>query len=274
MQTRSISEPSTLTQRTELDLPAVQILESCSTNIEFYGASVAAARYCGFERPPKAPRGYWMHGWGPKQWLEFDSPILYFGPVDLKGKNDYHWVSRLDEANLLRRHGYKNVRAIGLPIVYAPRCKEVVRRPGSLLVMPAHSGDDSTSEWKLEEYAEDIARIRHGFSEVWICIHPSCWEHGYWVEAFKKRGFPLVQGALYTDRNALERLYRLLSSFEYVTTNGTGSHIAYAAYFGAKVSIYGTFAELGATDLNDIPEKLPYKDRWAWAYSEKTMRQY
>src|SRR6202022_2850412 len=109
------------------------------------------------------------------------------------------WVSRRNEENLLRRHGYDRAKAIGLPIVYI-QGENTVRRPGSLLVMPAHSGDDSKSEWKLEEYAEEIARIRPSFSEVWVCIHPSCWEHGYWVEAFKKRGFPLVQGALYTDR--------------------------------------------------------------------------
>jgi hypothetical protein len=36
---------------------------------------------------------------------------------------------------------------------------------------------------------------------------------------------------------------RMLSSFEYVTTNGFGSHIAYAAFCGAKVSIFGPFAE-------------------------------
>src|SRR5207245_4807556 len=177
MNTHSLTHRSTCLDRTELDLPIVQILESCSINVDFYGASMAAARYCGFDDPPKTPRGYWMHGWGPKQYLEFKDPILYFGPVDLKGKDDYHWVSRKDEEALLRNNGYRNVRAIGLPIVYAPR-KEVVRRPGSLLVMPAHSGDDSTSEWKLDEYAEEIARIRHGFSEVWICIHPSCWEPG------------------------------------------------------------------------------------------------
>src|SRR5262249_53943 len=138
MQTRSISEAATAMQRTSLDLPEVQLLESCSINIEFYGASAVAAEYCGFQCPPKPPRGYWQHGWGAKQWLKFDSPRLCFGTVDLKGKNDYHWVGRRDEEDLLHRHGYKHVRAIGLPIVYVPR-KEIVRVPGSLLVMPAHS---------------------------------------------------------------------------------------------------------------------------------------
>src|SRR5437870_394945 len=132
MQTHSTSEVTTPSRRIDLELPEVQILDSCTVDSEFYGASVVAAEYCGFDRPPHTPRGYWMHGWGGKQWLEFDSPILYFGPVDLKGPHDYHWVSRQDEADLLLRHGYKKVRAIGLPIVYVAH-QEVERRPGSLL---------------------------------------------------------------------------------------------------------------------------------------------
>lgn len=273
MPSARVSTPVVKLVGADLDLPPVEILPSCSMNVEFYGASYAAARYCGYPAPPQRPCGSWMHGWGPKQWLEFDDPMLYFGPVDLKDKTEYHWVARQDEEDLLRRHGYTKARAIGMPIVYV-RSKQVVRRPASLLVMPAHSSDDTTGDWKMEEYAEEVARIRPSFSEVWVCIHPSCWEHGYWVDAFKRRGFPLVQGALYTDRNALERMHRLFSTFEYVTTNSTGSHIAYAAYAGAKVSLYGSFAELGSADLNDIPEKVPYKDRWTWAYSEKTMRRY
>ena len=128
--------------------------------------------------------------------------------------------------------------------------------------MPAHSSEDTTSEWKFEEYAEEMARIRASFSEVWVCIHPSCWEHGYWVDAFKKRGFPLVQGALYTDRNALERLARLFSSFEYVTTNTMGSHIAYAAYWGAKVSLYGSYADLENANYNNVEEYQAMLKAW------------
>src|SRR5438105_11055410 len=114
-------------QSRELALPEVQLMPTSYHDSEFYGASSVAAQYCGFQQPPGTPRGYWMHAWGPKQWLEFDSPILYFGPVDLKGKNDYHWVSRRDEVELLHRHGYTNAKAIGLPVVYvAP--KTIVRR--------------------------------------------------------------------------------------------------------------------------------------------------
>jgi hypothetical protein len=35
------------------------------------------------------------------------------------------------------------------------------------------------------------------------------------------------------------RLVEIFSTFEYVTTNGFGSQITYAAYCGAKVSVFG-----------------------------------
>jgi hypothetical protein len=44
-----------------------------------------------------------------------------------------------------------------------------------------------------------------------------------------------------SDPRTLHRLRRILSSFECVTTYG--SHIAYATYCGARVSIFGPFAE-------------------------------
>ncbi|MCS7029372.1 MAG: FkbM family methyltransferase, partial [Bacteroidia bacterium] len=48
-------------------------------------------------------------------------------------------------------------------------------------------------------------------------------------------------------------LQYLMSRFEYVTTNAFGSHIAYAAYFGAKVSIYGSYAEFKEEDFRHDP---------------------
>jgi FkbM family methyltransferase len=173
----------------------------------------------------------------------------------------YHWVARKDEEEFLRDCGYENFLAIGLPVVYLPP-SEVRRRSGSLLVMPVHSLHFTTHSWKFDEYAEAIAAVRSEFTEVVVCIHPSCWKRGYWVDAFRDRGFPLVTGAVYVDRNALKRIQSLMSSFEYVTTNGFGSHLVYAAYFGAKPSIYGPFASYRAED---------FKNDHLWMYHPKLL---
>jgi hypothetical protein len=124
---------------------------------------------------------------------------------------------------------------------------------GSLLVMPVHSLDTTTHQWDSEEYAEYIASIRHRFSSVVICVHPFCKQKGYWYPAFERRGFRIVEGALGSDSNSWERLRLLFESFEFVTTNGYGSHFVYAAYFGAKPSICGPYAQVRAEDFRDSP---------------------
>jgi FkbM family methyltransferase len=186
------------------------------------------------------------------------------------------WVARVDEEAYLRSQGYNNVKAIGLPIIYTASCK-VVRRPKSLLVMPAHSLDYTTLNSRFEEYAETIASIESQFSEVLICVHPSCWRNGYWVSAFRNRGLKVIKGAFLEDRNALDRMSKLFSVFEYVTTNGCGSHIAYAAYFGAKVSIYGSYVEYSAQEFTIDPlyRENPYLLKpTIRANAEEVMRQH
>jgi FkbM family methyltransferase len=214
-----------------------------------YGASVLAAAYCGFKDTPDHLRGYWQHGWSPSYWLPHPPDLVLGTPAR---PEEYYWVARQDEEEYLRSAGFPHVAAIGLPIVYLPP-RAIRRRPNSLLVMPAHSLDYTSHNWKFDEYAETIVAIRHEFAEVVVCIHPSCWKHGYWVDVFRSRGFRLVVGANARDRNALERMRYLLSSFEYMVTNSFGSQIAYAAYFGAKPSVYGPYAEYRAEDFQNDP---------------------
>jgi FkbM family methyltransferase len=214
-----------------------------------YGATAVAAAYCGFPRAPGPFRGVWAHGWHPRDLKKFH-PTFIVG-VRAQPENHY-WVARKDQEDYLRECGYENVSAIGLPVVYLP-ASEVRRRPGSLLVMPFHSVDYNTYAWKFDEYAEAIDAIRPEFTEVVVCLHESCFKRGYWVDAFRNRGFPLVTGANHWDRNALKRIQYLMSRFEYVTTNGFGSQLAYAAYFGAKPSVYGPYSNLRPEDVKHDP---------------------
>jgi len=214
-----------------------------------YGAAALTASYCGLKKVPRHLRGYWQHGWIASYRLPLPPALIVDHSVSPDG---YCWVARKDEEACLRAAGFRHVTAIGLPVVYLPP-RPIRRRPDSLLVMPAHSLSYTTCSRKFDEYAESIAAIRDEFSEVVVCVHPSCWKHGYWVDAFRKRGFPVVVGASFKDRNALERVRHLLSSFEYVVANNLGSQLAYAAYFGAKPSIYGPYAAFREEDFNNDP---------------------
>lgn len=140
-------------------------------------------------------------------------------------------------------HGYRHVKAIGLPIAYVPK-PDVRRVSGSLLVLPPHGHRDHGPDDPLaERYAESIAAIAHRFACVYVGVSESDVAQQQWTESFRRRGIPVFTTADTGDPNTLARLRRILSSFDYVTTNGFGSQIAFAAYCGAKVSVYGPFAE-------------------------------
>lgn len=205
-----------------------------------YGASEEAARYCRLGKTPLFGRGHWHHGWYGSNW--YGDPLLIAEvPLEDDPRGE-RWVARADQESLLRDAGYTHARAIGLPIVYCDFGR-VERRPNSLLVMPAHTLDYVTATWKFDEYVEQIDAISGDFDEVVVCVHPSCVKKGYWIKEFSAKGYPVVLGAGLHDANALKRICRLMSSFEFVTTNQSGSQVAYGAYLGARVSIYGSYAE-------------------------------
>jgi hypothetical protein len=220
-----------------------------------YGAHLIAQSYCGVDDVELSVPDYWMHGWIPAYHNVHPALIAlhkkegqhrtydYDAQIREEKEQTMQWVSREDQAELLRRHGYRHVRAIGLPITYLPPCT-VRREPGSLLVLPPHSHKNHGGEDPLaERYAEMIAALRPRFSRIVVGLHEDDWAKGQWLESFRRRGIDVFVTTDQADPNTLVRLQRILSMFEYVTTNGYGSHIAFAAYCGAKVSIYGPFAE-------------------------------
>jgi len=147
-------------------------------------------------------------------------------------------VARRDQATALCAAGFTDVHSVGLPIAYASD-SAVERLPGSLLVMPIHSLSDTSENFNSDAYADYISSIRSEFSEVVLCVHISCYTKGNWLDAFRKRGIPAVIGGDPEDINSYDRTAYLFRRFEYVTSNGWGSHIVYGSYFGAKVSVHG-----------------------------------
>lgn len=225
-------------------------LGPCAGYSYYYGAANVAAEYCGLKRLPLSFRGWWMHGWAPT-WYQIHPILLLHVPAESRKLWPF-WVARQDEVEFLASHGIAQAEAIGLPMAYLPE-SNLPRLPNSLLVMPVHSLDYTQHQWAFDDYADAIAAIRDQFDDVLVCVHPSCRKHGYWEPQFRKRGFEVIEGTQIYDRNGLKRVHALVSQFEYVTTNGFGSHIAYAAAWGAKVSIHGPYARYTAQDYANDP---------------------
>jgi hypothetical protein len=195
---------------------------------------------------PYTPHSFvnWLHGWCFSN-LEY---IEQFGFT-----NDFLYLVATKEEELFFKRNYKSALAVGAPYTYAEKfdsCK-IRREPNSLLVMPPHGLPFSHENWSEESYVEKISNLKSDFDHIVACIHSSCIDKNKWVEQLDNYGIPWIVGADMHDRNALVRMHRLFSSFEYMTTNSIGSHIAYAAYSGCKVSIYGDFLEWGEEDVKD-----------------------
>lgn len=202
-----------------------------------YGAFKLAARYCRSLPFYPAP-GIWQHGcFGP--WDQANpGSILYHSPkVNILNV----FVGRQDEREFLERRGVTNCKAIGLPFVYAP-VPSVARQKNSLLVVPIHTISGIRSFYENNDislYAKQIFLLKKKFSNVVLCVHRGDVENGYWIREFGKLGIRWVLGADPRDANSLLRIKQLFHCFEYVTTNGWGSHVPYALSCGAKCSIYG-----------------------------------
>jgi hypothetical protein len=213
-----------------------------------YGCRKVLSTYCGFNHIPWQGKlvtagDNWQHGWLPSYYNVHPELTMGVNGDTYRHREEWRFfVARKDQENYLRENGYKDVHAIGLPFVYAtfPPIKKI---DGTLLVLPVHSIDETHHDRQFEDYASYIKSISDRFSKVYVCIHPSDFRKGYWVNEFLKQGIPFVTGANYRDANALNRMRALFSAFEFVTSNGFGSHLAYASFSGAKASISGPYEE-------------------------------
>ena len=227
-----------LTNLSWLDLPAIDMGPLSGMSL-MYGADRIIAEYTGQSLVPTGIRGEWQHGWHP---VHHQVSPFWIGGLSLsKRPRRRSWVARADEVRFLESRGYR-AKAIGLPICYLPH-RDYHRQPGSLLVMPAHSSSFvpifDSEEDRQAAYVRYAGSLDGQFPDVAVCLHEECIRQGLWVGDFEQIGFTVIQGASVRDRNSLERVRALMSQFEYVTSNVLGSHIAYAAAFGAKVSIAG-----------------------------------
>ena len=229
-----------------------------------YGANAIAQRYCGLSTRARLVPGYWMHGWIP-EYHNID-PLLvalhkrkapghhadFLRQIEEERDTVPQFVSRPDQAEYLRAQGYQKVTAIGLPITYLT-ARHVSRVPGALLVLPPHGHKShGPGDPLADRYAEAIADLKPRFSRIVVGLTEDDFVKEEWATAFNRHGVEVVITAQQSDRGTIMRLARILSAFEYVTSNGFGSQLAYAAYCGAKVSIYGPYANFSRERMASI----------------------
>ncbi|MEN9283530.1 MAG: hypothetical protein RLZZ179_1023 [Verrucomicrobiota bacterium] len=202
-----------------------------------YGAVETASSYAGIRIPSEAFDAIWAHGCCPP-WLGYSAGTLCYASPVWKEIPILAW--RQDLADRMTAEGARHVTLTGAPILYSNH-QARSRIPRSLLVMPMHTlqGQDNHDRAALQRYADEIAGFAHHFSRVVVCVHAGCRTNGLWHREFGVHSIPVIDGADANDVNALARMKSFFSGFESMTTNGWGSHVAYALAFGCRVSIFG-----------------------------------
>jgi predicted SAM-dependent methyltransferase len=212
-----------------LNLPPIEKWE-VNFEADYYGASALIARKLSLQNTLHVPVR-WIHGWdyNRKSFINlYSAECSPMTTIFLENE------ARVDE---MRKIGFINSYAVGLPFIYADAIEGTVRIKDSLLVMPAHS----TTHSKIKNY--DLLRdffinIRShvkNYSKVSVCVSGSCYEDSEYMKFIKSFGFDVVFGAWIFDKNALVRMKTILSSFSAVISNSIGSHLIYAAYCGTRI---------------------------------------
>lgn len=219
--------------------------------IEFYGAYEVLRQNLKVKKLtyPQRRNINWAHGWYSDFFMLY-SQDPYFANCNIyyKVPGRVNFVTRKSQEQFLRDKGYPNSFAIGMPITYIPE-KRVIKRKSSLLVVPTHTMDGYEINTFEEEYAILIDSFKNDFDEIVVMIHPTCFKNDKWVNTFRRHSYKIIKGVRMESSNSFYRLRNIMSRFEFVTTNAFGSHMMYAAYFGAKVSIIGREME---HDPNEI----------------------
>jgi hypothetical protein len=237
---------------------------------DFYGASHIIAQLTQRKKPPIS-FATWRHGW-----IYFDNlchpKLLTNGSPPMMNlvANDTH-------VSVLRNFGYTKLAAVGLPYLYA-NIFNFSRISNSLIVMPGHTLEYTDHTWNRQAYVNEISALKPYFDPIVACVHSSCVAKGYWVDEFQKAGIAWITGADVNDKNALLRIQCIFKSFEYMTTNTIGSHLAYAAYSGCKPSIYGDYVSHSSGDFKHDPFYLDHPELVEYVVSnsaeEKIRTQY
>lgn len=212
----------------------------------YYGAAANIARQLSLKSTTPHHCYVWSHGC---RLLDGEDVRYYIRFPELSG---HVLVARQTEAAFLSANGIGKVYAVGLPICYA-QPSNASRNRGSLLVMPPHATSHSRSSSAFCEYFEYIKSIRHHFDRVVCCLSRQCLQVKSVRKLIEEADIPVVCGSAIDDANSLPRTRRLFETFDCVTTNSFGSHLAYAMAFGAKVSVAGPIHQPSAEDVANEP---------------------
>jgi len=217
-----------------------------------YGDNYVAAAYCGFQTTPFHADGEWQHGVILSEANCEPNMVIGSDGLSHTRLNKRYFVARSDQEVYLRGCGFTNVHVVGLPVIYVS-APQVKRQRGTLLVMPTHSLPELPSIGGEERYVSFISNYKRFFHKIVVCLHRTCFDKTEWRSRFESQNIQVLRGADPDDKYSYFKLAELFSKVDFMTTNGFGSHVPYAAYFGCKVSICGPEQAYDGAQFSNVP---------------------
>jgi hypothetical protein len=250
-----------------LSLPSVKEV-GLRNEADYYGASYCIAKQLGYWSVPKIECKGWTHGWTPvDESINRPEYFIYHGLGSDYFSDDVFFVQNQFVEQLLRRRGFNNSFAIGMPIIYAGDSQvPIKRRSGSLLLMPSAN---CSNDLDRSELIQKIKDSRGRFAEVYVSVHWSSYLAD--KKKLESLGYNVICGPKISDKNGLERARRVFQYFDYVVSDGFGSHLVYANYFGCKVCIPFSYKTCSIDDCVRELEKTNYpKDLYEVFYQRSS----
>jgi hypothetical protein len=238
-------------------LPKINYCRLKNGEIDYYGASYTIARNLSLDDVPYT-RASWFHGWLMHDALYSELILDDDNIACAIAKECKNLVTNKEQEELLKRNGYPNANAVGLPFLYTSY-QSVDRIPNSLLILPEHSLKEKNSTSSILTL-DNIKSLKSKFSVIVACLGGFCAQNSCYTKQFEELDIPWITGAWINDSCALQRMRNLFSQFEFVATDSLGSHVPYSGYCGCKVQYYGQGINRSREDFLKIPfyVKYPY----------------
>jgi hypothetical protein len=185
----------------------------------------------------------YQHGWHGADRNYHPEMVIGTNGKESNNKKRIQLVYRKDQEYFLKRNGFKNVHAIGCPLIYLPKEIEFPQVKNSVLVVPFHTIPGSTDRVDETDFCKSIEKYLSRFEKVCFLIHRNCLELGLWTKTLDKFGYSYVYGAGHNDETSYTRLAKIFSMHEWVVTNYLGSHVPFSAFFGSKICIIEKYHE-------------------------------
>lgn len=172
----------------------------------------------------------------------FPPDIIHYAPIVTMGilRKEY-----------LETEWEKKVYAIGPYIAYAKNFYSIERinaekakNGKTLLVFPSHSTDIEKSSYEMDEFIEEIERIKkkEKFNTIIVCI--------YWIDAqnfgwkkYLKKGYKVVCAGQGNDYKFLSRLRTIIELSDAMMMNEIGTQLGYGIYLGKPCYFYNQKCE-------------------------------